>query len=65
MPSIVKATLPSKQILYGDAYKVTGKGVRLAVISDSYDNKGGATNDILLQDLPGLVIQKHTIQTAK
>ena len=45
-----------KTNLVRDAYNVDGKGVRLAVISDSYDNNGGADNDILRQDLPGLVI---------
>jgi len=36
-----------------DAYNLSGEGVTIGVISDSFDNKGGASNDINNGDLPG------------
>jgi hypothetical protein len=35
------------------AFSVNGAGIRIGVLSDSFDNLGGATADILSGDLPG------------
>lgn len=35
-------------------YNVTGAGIKIGVLSDSYNSKGGATNDVIKGELPGV-----------